>query len=423
MLIEIRAKNCLAFDENVVFSMKADMRTKKFITNVHQSSEINILKAAGVYGANNAGKTCFVKCIKYIKDVILHEKTVIKSNIFSDNNIVELGISFLHDKKEYKYDFKYNATDHEYIYERFSKVNIDKYGNESETVLILRNILEGEYICVSDELKKILPLMARNNILIYLIDSNSFDEIDEMKKILVSFANKLDIVNMNNIPISKTIEILKNENEVQKQVVDFIKNADLYLDDYKYLETSSLIIRDMNGEEKPAEEVLSVQDRIMDQFKLVSVYKGIPVPSLLFDSTGTKKIAALASYIVEAISEGRILVIDEMDSSIHFKLSRAIVAMFNNELNTDAQLIFTVHDISLMDCKKLFRKEQIWFVHKDDEGVYLYPLSQFTAEDGIRDTIDIKEKYRRGILGAVPDPELINSLLDIKADSRRNIDE
>ena len=67
MLIEIRAKNCLAFDENVVFSMKADMRTKKFITNVHQSSEINILKAAGVYGANNAGKTCFVKCIKYVK--------------------------------------------------------------------------------------------------------------------------------------------------------------------------------------------------------------------------------------------------------------------------------------------------------------------------------------------------------------------
>ena len=195
------------------------------------------------------------------------------------------------------------------------------------------------------------------------------------------------------------------------------------MDDYKYLETSSLIIRDMNGEEKPAEEVLSVQDRIIDQFRLVSVYKGIPVPSLLFDSTGTKKIAALASYIVEAISEGRILVIDEMDSSIHFKLSRAIVAMFNNELNTDAQLIFTVHDISLMDCKKLFRKEQIWFVHKDDEGVYLYPLSQFTAEDGIRDTIDIKEKYRRGILGAVPDPELINSLLDIKADSRRNIDE
>ncbi len=423
MLIEIRAKNCLAFDEKVVFSMKADMRTKKFITNIHQNDNVNILKVAGVYGANNTGKTCLVKCVKFIKDVILHEKTMITSNIFSDNDIVELGISFLYEKKEYRYDFRYNTKEHEYIYERFSIINVDKYGNESENVLILRNISENQYKCGSDDLKKILPLMARNNILIYLIDSDSFDEIDEMKKILVSFANKLDVVDMNNIPISKTIEILKNENGLQKNVVEFIKNADLYLDDYKYLETDSLIIKDMSGEEKPAEEVLRIKDRIMEQFKLVSVYKGIAVPSLLFDSTGTKKIAALASYIIEAISEGRILIIDEMDSSIHFKLTRSIVAMFNNELNTDAQLIFTVHDISLMDCKKLFRKEQIWFVHKDEEGVYLYPLSQFTAEDGIRDTIDIKEKYRKGILGAVPDPELINSLLNIKSNSRRSVDE
>ena len=47
--------------------------------------------------------------------------------------------------------------------------------------------------------------------------------------------------------------------------------------------------------------------------------------------------------------------------------------MFNNELNTDAQMIFTVHDINLMDCKRLFRKEQIWFVDKDEKG-YMYIL-------------------------------------------------
>nr|WP_277935179.1 AAA family ATPase [Parablautia muri] len=99
---------------------------------------------------------------------------------------------------------------------------------------------------------------------------------------------------------------------------------------------------------------------------------GGAIPSVLFDSTGTKKIAALASYIIEGIEQGRILVVDELDSSIHFKLTRAIVAMFNNELNTDAQMIFTVHDINLMDCKKMFRKEQIWFVHKDDTGIYVY---------------------------------------------------
>ena len=39
----------------------------------------------------------------------------------------------------------------------------------------------------------------------------------------------------------------------------------------------------------------------MDQIRLVSTYKGVQVPSMLFDSTGTKKIAALASYIIEGI--------------------------------------------------------------------------------------------------------------------------
>ena len=84
-------------------------------------------------------------------------------------------------------------------------------------------------------------------------------------------------------------------------------------------------------------------------------YKGVHVPSMIFDSTGTKKIAAIASYVIEALEQGRILVVDELDSSIHFKLTRAIVAMFNNELNTSAQMIFTVHDINLMDCKRMFR--------------------------------------------------------------------
>ena len=92
--------------------------------------------------------------------------------------------------------------------------------------------------------------------------------------------------------------------------------------------------------------------------------------------------------------------------------------MFNNELNTSAQMIFTVHDINLMDCKRLFRKEQIWFVDKDENGVYVYSLADFTAENGVRDTSDIIEKYRKGAFAALPDPELINSLLNIKGNAK-----
>ena len=78
--------------------------------------------------------------------------------------------------------------------------------------------------------------------------------------------------------------------------------------------------------------------------------------------------------------------------------------MFNNELNTNAQMIFTVHDINLMDCKRMFRKEQIWFVHKDEDGVYVYSLADFTAQQGVRDTTDIMEKYRNCLLYTSPSP-------------------
>ena len=65
--------------------------------------------------------------------------------------------------------------------------------------------------------------------------------------------------------------------------------------------------------------------------------------------------------------------------------------MFNNELKYKCTgMIFTVMaDINLMDCKRMFRKEQIWFVRCDEEGVYVYSLADFTAQQGVRDTTDV----------------------------------
>ncbi|MCD8018888.1 MAG: ATP-binding protein, partial [Clostridiales bacterium] len=189
-------------------------------------------------------------------------------------------------------------------------------------------------------------------------------------------------------------------------------------DNFEYVEMDQIKISGDDVSKKPEEKALDIPETILDQMRLVSTYKGVHVPSMLFDSTGTKKITALAGYVIEGLENGRILVVDELDSSIHFKLTRAIVAMFNNELNTNAQMLFTVHDINLMDCKRMFRKEQIWFVHKDNRRVYVYSLADFTAQQGIRDTTDIIEKYKKGALGALPDPELINSLLSIKGNGK-----
>lgn len=421
MIIELRVKNCFSFEDQIVFSMKADMRNKKFAFNVHRENKFNILKTAGIYGPNNAGKTCLVKCFNAIKKILLNKKPNLMPNLFSKNSVCELGITFLAEGREFSYDLHYDAQKEEFLYEKFSEIQKDQYGNEKEILWLEKDTVNQKYSCIDQDVLLMIPLMSSNNLLCYVIDASKFEHLEKMKKIIVEFAQKIDILNMNNIPMKKTIELMKNKGDLQKKVVEFIKNADLYMDNFEYVDMDQIKIDDRTENEKPDEEVLNMREKLMEQIRLVSTYKGVKVPSLIFDSTGTKKIAALASYIIEGLENGRILIVDELDSSIHFKITRAIVAMFNNELNTNAQMIFTVHDINLMDCKRMFRKEQIWFVHKDQDRVYVYSLADFTAQQGVRDTTDIMEKYRKGALGALPDPELINSLLDIKGNKKGEV--
>ena len=391
MIIEIRAKNCFAFEEEISFSMKADMRNKKFASNVHRENNFNVLKTAGVYGPNNVGKTCLVKCIRAIKNVLLDKESGLLRNIFSYDEVCQLGVTFLYQGRKFSYDFWYNAKTGEYVYESFVEILKDQYSNEKEVLWLKRDTIKEEYFCIDEDAQKMMPIISKNNLFCYLVDTSKFGSLRELKNILVGFAEK---------------------------IVEFIKNADLYMDDFKYVDGDKIQVDASDETGRPEEKALDIPENIMDQIRLVSTYKGVPVPSMIFDSTGTKKIAAIASYVIEALEEGRYLVVDELDSSIHFKLTRAIVALFNNELNTNAQMIFTVHDINLLDCKRMFRKEQIWFVLKDEEGVYVYSLADFTAQEGVRDTTDVMEKYRKGALGALPDPELIKSLLSIKGNAK-----
>ena len=423
MIIEVRVKNCFAFDQQVVFSMKADMRSKKFGANVYCESPVNILKVAGIYGANNVGKTCLIKCIEAIKLIMANGEPKLRSNMFIENSICELGITFLFEGEVYSYDFKFDADKKEYIYERFLKILKDQYGNEKEEVWLNKDTEKQVYYSKDKHIEEHIPLFSHSKILCYSADTTWFESLDAMKRIIMTFSSRIDIVNMNNIPIQKTIELMKNKNDLQKKVVDFIKNADLYMENFEYVEGTQIAIKSGDKNEKAEEKALDIPELQLEQMRLVSTYKGVHVPSMIFDSTGTKKISALAGYIIKALEQGRMLIVDELDSSIHFKLTRAIVAMFNNELNVNAQLIFTVHDINLMDCKRLFRKEQIWFVHKDDSGVYLYSLGDFTAAQGVRDTTDVMEKYRKGILGALPDPGLINTLLEINGNKKEEEDD
>ena len=418
MLLSLKVNNCLIYNSEVEFSLRANMHYKRFPNNVAKVGKINALKTAVLIGPNNSGKTNFVRIIATIKEIMLGKGAVLNGNLFSNNPIVEASISFLEGGEENLFEIKYDASKKEYVYERFAQIERDDYKNVKTTDLLLRDILNKKYYSEDEGLAAAMKVAARNNILIYLVDTEEFPGLKKIKKLMTAFASKINVVDMNNIPIKKTIDMLKSSDEVHKKIANFVLNADLYLDDYKYLSDDDIkiVLKTQNvGDAKPQENALSAVAPLTEMLHLTSVYKGVTVPSMLFDSTGTKKMAALASYVIEALENGRILVIDELDNSLHFRLTRAIIALFNNELNRNAQLIATVHDVSLLDCQTLFRKEQIWFTHKDRENAYLYSLAEFTAEKtGVRETSDLIEKYRKGMFGALPAPDLFQSLLEVK---------
>ena len=426
MLISLKVNNCFIYNAETEFTMRSDLRNKHFPCNVISVNSTNVLKSAIIIGSNNAGKTIFVRCLDTVKSIMLNEGKRMVPNIFNADKKCEFAISFCDNSFEYCFELKYDYSKNEYIFEKFSKITYDIHKNKKETIILLRDTPNMEYVCNTENKEEknavisAMKVIAKNNLLIYLLDTSQFSVLSDIKNIITSFARKIDIVDMNNIPMKKTIEMLKLSDEKKQKIVNFILNAGVYLENYQYLKEANSNndigkVLNCDDEIHIQEKVIEGSETFTEQLRLFSTYKGVTVPSMAFDSTGTKKIACLASYVIDALENGRILVVDELDNSLHFKLVRAIIAMFNNELNTKAQLICTVHDINLLDCQKLFRKEQIWFAHRNLDNAYLYSLSEFTAEkDGVRDTSDLVEKYKRGVFGALPEPDLFESLLEVQ---------
>ena len=125
---------------------------------------------------------------------------------------------------------------------------------------------------------------------------------------------------------------------------------------------------------------------------------------VLFDfsdeSGGTQKLFAFAGPLLDVLSKGRILFVDELDTSLHPLMVRFLISLIHNqEINkNNAQLAFTTHDTSVLDTD-IFRRDQVWFVEKDAESASrLYPLSDFSPRKGEA----LERGYLKGRYGALP---------------------
>ena len=141
--------------------------------------------------------------------------------------------------------------------------------------------------------------------------------------------------------------------------------------------------------------------------------------ALAEESSGTKKLFGLVSFIARSLVVGTTLVIDELDAKIHPVLLRYVIMLFNNmEINRNgAQLIFTSHDLSTMN-NDIFRRDEIWFVAKGKEqNSKLYSLVELKNQKGESVRMDAKydKQYLEGKYGANSYLETIIDWSDVNA--------
>ncbi|MCR9865038.1 AAA family ATPase, partial [Vibrio parahaemolyticus] len=119
------------------------------------------------------------------------------------------------------------------------------------------------------------------------------------------------------------------------------------------------------------------------------------------ESDGTKRLFNFAGPWLDALKDGLVLVVDELNTNLHPLLVRYLIGFFHSKKTNpnNAQLVFTTHETSTLS-QEVFRRDQIWFVEKDIKGrSSLYSLSDFKVKKK-RDNLEAK--YLSGLYGALP---------------------
>jgi len=127
------------------------------------------------------------------------------------------------------------------------------------------------------------------------------------------------------------------------------------------------------------------------------------------ESHGTKRLYSLGGQILKALDNGSPIFIDEICTGLHLYLIRLLIMLFQNErINAkNAQLIFTTHNANLLD-RKMFRKDQVWFVEKNNFGESeIYSLQDFPD---VREETPFDKWYLAGKFGGIPNLKSIESL-------------
>ena len=416
MLVQFSVKNFMSFKEKQDFSMEAGIGDENpdNIININESNE-RVLKTTALYGANASGKTNLIKAFSVAIMMIRlsnnrqpGEKLLQMEPFAFDENTkkepCEFEFIFYTNNNKYVYGFKAdkNKIHEEYLYQYFS----------AKATRIFERIGENYKFLQADETK--LNAIKNQNLenKLFLSTATTWN-YEKTRAPYLWFANMIDTYIGGNELNPFSIEAYNNDDSIEslkKFTLKLLEEADIIIKDYNIeIEETEMDVRmimQLKNMNIPSNVItpktsviksITMSHEIIDENGNTKIYN----LDLISESSGTKIVFAMAPILKEVFEKGKILIIDEIERSLHPSLVEMIIKFFHSiEINkSNAQLIFNTHDTNLLSLD-LFRRDQIWFAEKDPKkgATELYPLDDFS----VRKTENIQKGYLNGRYGAIP---------------------
>ena len=387
MLVQFMVKNVLSFKEETVLDMTAINAYKEHESNlIENGTKEKFLRVAAIYGANASGKSNLYMAMQYFQKIIAESLNNVDNDSMTaieryyepfkfeekmDNS--EFQIIEIIDDYEYKYGFEYNEKHivAEWLYRKSLKTKRTS------------PVFERSYNKVNFG-----PVVRK--------ECDLYKNQVPAETLMLSFFNKLrmktDVFYTVYAGIMDTLVVPTDFCEdtrvlkaVLPRIIDYDKEKLL-----SFLSAIDTGIRDI-GYDKSEKKV-----------RFFTIHRGkdnndYPL-NLFYESEGTIKSIMLFIYARNAVLNNKSLFIDELNAKLHPLLLKFIIDLFYDK-DSSAELIYTTHDTTLMD-KRFFRRDQIWFVQKDEFGYsQLVALSDFK----VRSDASFEKDYLAGVYGGIPE--------------------
>ena len=421
MIIQFAFSNYKTFKDKVVLSLVAsnydkDTNEEENVINIEKRG-LRLLKSSVIFGANASGKSKLIDAIAFFRKFILesskesHEGEKIKIQPFllnpnSRNNTSEFEMTFIIKNVIYRYGFEVNRNviSAEWLYSRPVKKELELFYRTEQS-------FEFDHKRLSKAEPIIKENLVRNNSLLLSVLAQFND--NTAIEILNYFRNLNCVSGLDEREYkSSSIDKVRDDKNKRHQIIEFIKSADLGIQDLRFEdlydkldEKSKAAIKDiknqMNEIDPHALSMIRTKHIVYDDQNKPDGFIEFFMSNE--ESHGTQKYFYFAGLILDALEKGMVLFVDELDSRLHPNLVSKIISLFNSKITNknNAQLIFNTHDTNLLS-SGIFRRDQIWFISKNDYGASkLYSLADFKT-DTVRKNEPFEENYIRGKYGATP---------------------